>query len=629
MAKEKVVPIKENKLYKSIVDYYSCSLKRRLGFNLAFIGIFGFLVLFGLVILIISNLFSRLEYDANIRYISQVEAYLNNQKDTIASKTADWSNWDDTFQYIQDFNKEFEVNNTYFEAFKDYEIDGASFVRLDGTASKTFIYDNQTKKNDEDLARQMGLLANSIDMHYKITRANSISTYARFGDKLYVIAASKIRNSSRTGNVIGFLMMVREIKAADINKALQSDANLSFIKQGWRIETNADDKKINISYGITGIDDSQIAVIHSQLPRDLKKVRDNILLNVAIGVALLIGLITVIMGRRISEIIVSPIVNLKNHNTKITSSGSLETFQSAKRNDEIGQLYDSFNNMIDTLKQLRMQVEAQSFEIGKSQSQSELMHNIRNSLSPIAIILNKLKTSQEHTASANMFRAVAELEDPKTELARRQKLANFARISLEQYTKTQETGQSLVNDAQNNLSSIIQSIEFLQQSAKLSPEKSICDLSSVIEKSLSMVRHYKNPIKLGYKNDAKLNLKIPGIILAQIFDNILTNSLEAIESSKTNDGAIEISIIKRSNFAEIKIKDNGDGFEKSKSDELFLKGFSTREFKSGGLGLHWCANTLNSYGGSIALQSQGKGKGAVAILRIPLARANEIKKIAA
>ena len=49
------------------------------------------------------------------------------------------------------------------------------------------------------------------------------------------------------------------------------------------------------------------------------------------------------------------------------------------------------------------------------------------------------------------------------------------------------------------------------------------------------------------------------------------------------------------------------------------RGFSTRAHKSGGLGLHWCANSMLAMEGTLELRSDGKGSGARAILTLGLA----------
>jgi sensor histidine kinase regulating citrate/malate metabolism len=70
---------------------------------------------------------------------------------------------------------------------------------------------------------------------------------------------------------------------------------------------------------------------------------------------------------------------------------------------------------------------------------------------------------------------------------------------------------------------------------------------------------------------------------------------------------------------EIAIHDTGEGFDPGGTPQLFQRGFSTRQHKSGGFGLHWCANSVTAMEGSLSLESDGVGRGATArlVLRAP------------
>ena len=65
---------------------------------------------------------------------------------------------------------------------------------------------------------------------------------------------------------------------------------------------------------------------------------------------------------------------------------------------------------------------------------------------------------------------------------------------------------------------------------------------------------------------------------------------------ETRDGRVEIAI-----------RDDGEGFDAADAPDLFQRGFSTRAHKSGGLGLHWCANSMTAMEGSLRLESDGSG----------------------
>ena len=117
------------------------------------------------------------------------------------------------------------------------------------------------------------------------------------------------------------------------------------------------------------------------------------------------------------------------------------------------------------------------------------------------------------------------------------------------------------------------------------------------------------------------------VILSQVVGNLFANAAEAIAATGKGGGSIAVSIHEKGDKIEIVIRDDGEGFDPALAPTLFQRGFSTRPHKSGGFGLHWCANSMLAMDGALELQSDGKGMGAKAILRLaaaPLADAEEL-----
>ena len=67
------------------------------------------------------------------------------------------------------------------------------------------------------------------------------------------------------------------------------------------------------------------------------------------------------------------------------------------------------------------------------------------------------------------------------------------------------------------------------------------------------------------------------------------------------------------------VSDNGTGIAPEAVGSLFRRGFSTKKGKTGGLGLHWCANSVNAMNGRIHAESAGIGSGASFHLVLPVA----------
>ena len=67
----------------------------------------------------------------------------------------------------------------------------------------------------------------------------------------------------------------------------------------------------------------------------------------------------------------------------------------------------------------------------------------------------------------------------------------------------------------------------------------------------------------------------------------------------------------------IRVKDNGCGFEQRDKNKLFTFSYSSKT-RGSGFGLHSCANYIIANKGSIDALSDGPGKGAEFIVRLPI-----------
>jgi len=97
--------------------------------------------------------------------------------------------------------------------------------------------------------------------------------------------------------------------------------------------------------------------------------------------------------------------------------------------------------------------------------------------------------------------------------------------------------------------------------------------------------------------------------------------LEAIRETGQGKGCIDIDAsLERENGREcvhLSVSDNGAGIDPSLLPNLFGRGFSTKTTKSGGIGLHWSANSVAAMGGRMYAESSGSGQGATFHIILP------------
>ncbi|MDW7695632.1 PAS domain S-box protein [Flammeovirgaceae bacterium SG7u.111] len=116
-----------------------------------------------------------------------------------------------------------------------------------------------------------------------------------------------------------------------------------------------------------------------------------------------------------------------------------------------------------------------------------------------------------------------------------------------------------------------------------------------------------------YGNIHELNC-YPGQ-LNQVFMNILTNAIQAVET----EGNIWISTYEQDQETLISIKDDGEGMSKEVVEKIFEPFFTTKDVGEGtGLGMSISYGIIQKHKGKIVVNSQ-EGKGSEFIIHLPLA----------
>ncbi|GIW21862.1 MAG: serine/threonine protein kinase [Candidatus Sericytochromatia bacterium] len=142
-------------------------------------------------------------------------------------------------------------------------------------------------------------------------------------------------------------------------------------------------------------------------------------------------------------------------------------------------------------------------------------------------------------------------------------------------------------------------------------------IENIIEDVLSM--HYEtltkeniNVIKK-YSKTPKINIQKSKVL--SILFNLIKNARDALVDTK--EKIIEIRTIVKDNYVVLSFTDNGIGIDKENLNKIFTHGFTTK--KNGhGFGLHTCANAMTEMNGKIAVESEGKNKGATFHLYFPI-----------
>ena len=144
------------------------------------------------------------------------------------------------------------------------------------------------------------------------------------------------------------------------------------------------------------------------------------------------------------------------------------------------------------------------------------------------------------------------------------------------------------------------------------------DLFDLINSNIILLQELDKSIKINIISKKNLKIICDYEQISRVILNLIKNSIESIKekAQKTEffDKKIDIEILKRSDYIEIEISDNGVGFRNKKIKEL-IKPYYTTKQKGSGLGLS-IVNIINDHNGSINFNSTEIGAKVKIILPI-------------
>jgi signal transduction histidine kinase len=197
--------------------------------------------------------------------------------------------------------------------------------------------------------------------------------------------------------------------------------------------------------------------------------------------------------------------------------------------------------------------------------------------------------------------------------------------------KKQITGKSIDDFYANVMSSLqqiyakrLREVPLLKGKIKLRIEH--VSLRDVIARSVETIRpvidQRRHQLTVDVPADDTLELDGDGTRLAQVVQNLLVNAAKYTPEA----GRIALAARRVDGHAEVRISDNGRGIapeELERIFDLFAQGEAGLESPTDsglGVGLALARALVGMHGGTMAVRSEGVGKGAEFTFRIPLVR---------
>jgi PAS domain S-box-containing protein len=158
-------------------------------------------------------------------------------------------------------------------------------------------------------------------------------------------------------------------------------------------------------------------------------------------------------------------------------------------------------------------------------------------------------------------------------------------------------------------------------SGKMHLEVQSVDLGEILEAAMEAVRPALEARRIELRKELE---PVPRIVadparMQQILWNLLANAVKFTHEG----GRVAVSVRSREGYAEISVSDTGKGIQPDFLAHVFerfrqAEGTPSRRFGGLGLGLAIVKQLVELHGGSIAVTSEGEGRGATFLVRLPV-----------
>ena len=348
---------------------------------------------------------------------------------------------------------------------------------------------------------------------------------------------------------------------------------------------------------VLGVLDTTISL--EGLEKERAQIYNRMIISGIVSVIVLSFLLSLLLTRVVNR----PVDRLLSA-TKTAAHGNLDQTVSIRSHDELGELSESFNNMISELKRSRDAIEewTQTLERRVQERTQELQQ-----------VQDQLVRAGKMAALGELAAGVAhEINNPLTGVL------TFSSLMLKKVDEAHPWKKDLENIVQQTTRcrNIVRGL--LDFARQRKPDKKDWDIHTLLDRTVTLVENQARFQNIKIVKEFKMGIPmlfVDGDQIQQVFMNIIINAADAMAR---DGGTLTIKTNNKDGTAEVSFTDTGCGMTKENIHKLFAPFFTTKEIGKGtGLGLAISYGIIQSHGGDIEVESQ-VGKGSTFRIKLPI-----------
>ncbi|MGH8223647.1 MAG: CHASE4 domain-containing protein, partial [Woeseiaceae bacterium] len=571
------------------------------------------LVLLTYVILtsVVSPAFDQLELNEADRNLIRAERAIESDLANLDAIVGDWAPWDDAYRFALGEYPEFTKSNLDRPTLMNLNLDllviyDAAGRRLWGELlyqdaahdpSRLGVFESDDSRSTrlvrhaEPDSRTVGLLRTA------------------FGPML--ISSQPIITSLRQGPIAGTMIMaqfldeerlelLRERTEVEMNWRLLEPLNpgLADPLQAPNGRDNGSVQHLSSATSITSyglLDDlygEPLLELQVSTPRVASALGEQTVRGALVFLTIAGVVVAVATWLLLRSIIMQPLQGLARHIAQIRQTGDLTRRIGAVRCDEIGSLSSQFDKLTAELHDARRLLLEQSFKAGKADTAAEVLHNIRNAMTPLINGVDRMARYLKVTDGLRVAQATGELKDGAGSPDRREKLLQYVESAFDHIRSTCGEACEEIQVISKQARQVEAILSDQEQHANVPPVIEDLDLGELLGEAVLVVPKRDERAVEITMGDELPRFRVRGhrIGLLQVMGNIILNAYESITRSQPDSGIIRLSAIAETvedqSMVRITVSDTGGGFDEQTGRRIFQRGYSSKQGHMSGLGLH-------------------------------------------
>jgi len=592
---------------------------------------------------VITPAFEELELEAAHADLIRADQAIQTDIDNLKAVSLDWGPWDDIYEYVAGRNPGFKKSNLNRPTLTNLGLDAMAVYELGGRLKWSQLLFNGDELPLEDL----GLLGGDDPAAHLLT-SHALADGGTVGIVNtalgpMIISSQPILRSDDSGPIAGAVVMAQFLNEERLARLQgRTEVDMSWVLvENYVIDEERELSDIAISELPVRISEDVVTncivladilgdpylLVSAKTPRTITSLGQK---TVSAGVLFLAtaGLLLVtVLWWFMKGTIIRPIQELTGHMDKIRKSGDLSDKLNLKSDDEIGLLADQYDKLNSEVHETRAALLHQSFKAGKADTAAEVLHNIRNAMTPMINGLDRIGKVFKVTDGLHVKQAVEQLSDADCDPGKASKYVQYLDASFDRIAAVHADAMDDLKVVASQARQVEGILSDQEKFTNVAPVAENLVIDEVIEEA-AMVIPRDAPTAIDVEVDDGLTayrVHAHRVGLLQVLGNLILNAYESIERAKSANGRISLSakntVVDDTEMVQLTVRDNGTGFEEDVRNRIFQRGFTSKsKGDTTGLGLHWCANAVASMGGRIFADSEGEGRGAEFHVLLPAAQ---------